>query len=154
MNDLTRFHTLGGLIFEQYRSRNFLKVFQLVDEYLKLANKYKDDWNYGNAIHQSYTYLGLLSIDQNKISRAKEYLIKAGSTPGSPQLNNFGPNMLLAEKLLRLNQVDVVLEYIDICKSFWCFFFRITKTIKWKWLIKNGKVPNFGASLSYHIQYC
>ena len=43
----------------------------------------------------------------------------AGATPGSPQLDSFGPNMTLAKELLEKGQPDVVLHYFALCKNFW-----------------------------------
>lgn len=58
------------------------------------------DWNYGNAVHHGNLILDELAFKEGNLELAEQHLIKAGKTPGSPQLNSFGPNMVLARKLL------------------------------------------------------
>jgi len=68
-------------------------------------------WNHGNNIHHGNLILGRISLAADDIEQAKERLIEAGKTPGSPQLNSFGPNMTLAKELLQKGEKGVVLEY-------------------------------------------
>lgn len=153
MKGKERFHLLGELIYHAYQEGDYEAVRVLAHEYLNLAAQNKNDWNYGNAIHQANTYLGLLALKSNKIENAKNFLIEAALTPGSPQLSSFGPNMLLAKKLLELGERKVVLEYVDMTKYFWSFFPRLLPTRKWKKMILNNRIPNFGAHLTYHMHY-
>ena len=46
--------------------------------------------NYGNVIHNANQILGRCALREGKLADAKEYLLKAGATPGSPQLNSIG----------------------------------------------------------------
>src|ERR1700736_2668896 len=55
-------------------------------EVLATAEKYPKDWNYGNAIHNGNLALGRLALRAGRISEASDFLIRAGQTPGSPQL--------------------------------------------------------------------
>jgi hypothetical protein len=50
---------------------------------------------------------------------AKEFLLESGKTPGSPQLNSFGPTFVLAAELLRRGEKGTVLEYLDLVAEFW-----------------------------------
>ncbi len=77
------------------------------------------DWNYGNAVHAGHSVLGLVALRNGDVSRAREQLLEAGKTPGSGQLNSFGPNMILASELLKKGESDVVLQYFDLCRKFW-----------------------------------
>jgi len=95
-----RFHKLGKLIAQSYKEEDMHTTEALSREYLELAEKYKENWNYGNAIHQSNIFLGLVALENKEKEKAKEHLLAAGNTPGSPQLNSFGPNMLLAKKIV------------------------------------------------------
>ena len=113
---------------------------------LSVAEKYRSDWNYGNAVHKANLALGRLALRDGDIEQAKHYLIEAGKTPGSPQLNSFGPNMLLAKELLEKGET-AVLEYLDLCAKFWRSDFGSVST--WKKLIAEGKQPNFLANLLY-----
>jgi hypothetical protein len=114
---------------------------------LSVAENYRSDWNYGNAVHKANLALGRLALRDGDIGQAKHYLIEAGKTPGSPQLNSFGPNMLLAKELLEKGETTTVLVYLDLCAKFWRSDFGAVST--WKKLIAEGKQPNFLANLFY-----
>jgi hypothetical protein len=58
------------------------------------------NWNYGNAIQDGNFVLGRIAVHEYRITDAKEFLKQAGDTPGSPQLDSFGPNMSLAKDML------------------------------------------------------
>jgi hypothetical protein len=64
------------------------------------AESMKDNWNYGNAVHTANLVLGRIALADGDVEEAKCLLLLAGQTPGSPQLNSFGPDMLFAEELL------------------------------------------------------
>ncbi|MCF6176916.1 MAG: hypothetical protein L3J71_14245 [Victivallaceae bacterium] len=109
----------------------------------EMLNNNPKDWNYGNNIHHANIILGEIALEQGDIDVAKQYLIKAGKTPGSPQLNSFGPNMKLAKKLLQEGERDTVLEYFKLCGKFWKG--RGVKQLKeWIVAVKTGKEPNWG----------
>jgi len=111
------------------------------------ANSWKQDWNYGNAIHVGNMVLGLVALKEGKIEEAKKSLLAAGKTPGSPQLNSFGPNMLLAKGLLEAGEKDTVVEYLDLCAKFWRP--KSSRVDEWKSDITAGQMPDFGANLRY-----
>jgi hypothetical protein len=109
----------------------------------EMLNNNPKDWNYGNNIHHANIILGEIALEQGNIDAAKQYLIKAGKTPGSPQLNSFGPSMKLANKLLKQDERDTVLEYFRLCGNFWKG--RGGKKLKeWTVAVKTGKEPNWG----------
>jgi len=114
---------------------------------LSTSGRYRSDWNYGNAVHQANLALGRLALREGDIERAKHYLIEAGKTPGSPQLDSFSPNMLLAKELLEKGETATVLEYLDLCTKFWRSDHGSIST--WKKIIADGKQPNFFANLLY-----
>lgn len=114
---------------------------------LQLARKYTTDWNYGNAIHKANLALGRIALRKGDRGAAITYLLLAGQTPGSPQLNSFGPNMLLARELLEAGERDAVLKYLDLCGVFWTFDWGALSI--WKEIIQAGRTPNFGANLLY-----
>jgi hypothetical protein len=53
----------------------------------------------GNTIHDGNLVLGRLALVAGDVAAAKRHLLAAGATPGSPNLNSFGPNMSLAKEL-------------------------------------------------------
>jgi hypothetical protein len=81
------------------------------------------------------------------VEAAKRELLLAGATPGSPQLDSFGPNMSLAKGLLEQDQTDTVVEYFGLCATFWDLERGNLK--RWSILAKAGEIPDFGANLVY-----
>ena len=116
---LNRFYALDHLIWEEYSSTNHDSAKALIREYLELADIYRCNWNYGNAIHDANRILGLISMKNGKIYEATGYLLKAGKSTGSPQLNSFGPELDLANFLLKLGKRDEVLLYLKDIEAFW-----------------------------------
>ena len=114
---------------------------------LDLAPKFPNDWNYGNAIHDGHMVLGRVALKRGDIEAAKRELLLAGATPGSPQLNSFGPNMSLAKDLLEKKQTDTVIEYFTLCGKFWKLDQRNLR--RWAILAKADEMPDFGANLFY-----
>ena len=116
-------------------------------ELLTLAEQFSDDWDYGNAIHHGHLLLGRVALARGDLGRAVSELIAAGHTPGSPQLNSFGPNCQLALELLKAGHPAPVLEFLQLCETFWnptC-----SRAAVWARQIRQGSVPNFGPNLSY-----
>ncbi len=105
------------------------------------------DWNLGNQIHHGNLILGQIALLNGDIDTAKSRLLLAGKTPGSPQLNSFGPNMLLAKELLERGEKAVVLEYFELCKKFWTSPRRGLD--EWIKDVQSDRIPEFQANLSY-----
>lgn len=123
----------------------------LIDDATKFAETMLQDdaagWNRGNRIHHGNLILGRIALSQGDVAEAKSRLLLAGKTPGSPQLNSFGPNMLLAKELLERGESDVVLEYFALCQAFWTMPGRPLE--QWTKDVKAGRIPQFGGNLSY-----
>lgn len=120
------------------------------ERYLSVAAENTKDWNYGNAIHHANLLLGRIALKEGDVETAKTYLLKAGQTPGSPQLNSFGPNMALAKELLEMGETLVVLEYLDLCTKFWQPQFQeMSGFHEWRRQIENGQIPDFKGNLIY-----
>ncbi|MDZ4660531.1 MAG: hypothetical protein SGJ18_02810 [Pseudomonadota bacterium] len=116
---------------------------------LEIAKNYEKDWNYGNAIHHGNLVLGRVKLFQGDLTVAKQYLILAAGTNGSPQLGSFGPNMTLAKELLEKGEKKAVLEYFDNCLKFWKSPTAKTEVEPWKTAINKGSTPDFGGNLVY-----
>lgn len=108
---------------------------------LALAPSFKKNWNYGNAVHNGHIVLGLLALQTGDQVAAIAELRAAGITPGSPQLNSFGPSMQLAKSLLQIGYVEPVLEYLEQCRLFWKSG-GIWLDL-WERIIREGRIPNF-----------
>lgn len=114
---------------------------------LKMARDYPKSWNYGNAIFHGNAILGRVALKRGNVKEADQYLLAAGATPGSPQLDSFGPNMSLAKELLEKDQTDVVLQFFKLCAKFWEMDYG--KLDQWNADVRQGKIPSFGANLKY-----
>jgi hypothetical protein len=112
----------------------------------KMLSENPPGWNYGNNIHHGNIVLGRIAIKMDDLEEAKKRLVNAGNTPGSPQLNSFGPNMALAKELLEKGEKDVVLKYFELCSKFWKL--RKDRLEEWTVAVKDGRMPNFGANLA------
>lgn len=107
------------------------------------------DADYGNRIHHGNLVLGRIALREDNIEEAKTRLIAAGKTPGSPNLNSFGPNMALAQELLEKGEREIVLEYFRLCSKFWELEQAKDQLDKWTVLVNGGRIPEFGANLGY-----
>ena len=81
--------------------------------YAKAADELKAAEDDGHMV------LGRVALKRGDVETAKRELLLAGATPGSPQLDSFGPNMSLAKDLLEKKQADTVIEYFALCVKFW-----------------------------------
>ena len=104
-------------------------------------------WNYGNRVHHGNLVLGRIVLREGNIEEAKSRLIAAGKTPGSPQLNSFGPNMLLAKALLEIGEREVVIEYFELCSKFWKR--HRGRLDEWGTLAAASRIPDFRGNLRY-----
>jgi hypothetical protein len=136
---------LDGLAKTAFEVGETNKARMYAEKMLQEAQSQKD-WNRGNDIFFGNMVLGRLALKAGDIEQAKHYLIEAGKTPGSPQLDSFGPNMTLAKELLEKGQTEVVLQYFDLCGKFWRYQPRLSD---WTVAVKQGAIPDFGANLDY-----
>jgi hypothetical protein len=97
----------------------------------------------GGPIHDGNMVLGQVALHKGDRAGAEQYLLKAGATPGSPQMDVFGPNFSLARDLLVAGSKDVVLKYCDEVAKFW----GDAKLAKWRKDIAAGQTPDFGDNL-------
>ena len=144
---IQRFYDLAGLAKAAARAGDLAKAQGYAAELLSLAPQYPKDWNYGNAIHDGNMVLGAVAVRQGATAEAVQYLLSAGKTPGSPQLNSFGPNMTLAKALIDAGQGAAVLDYFTECRAFWKMGGR--RLDDWSSMVRGGGKPDFGANLAY-----
>jgi beta-lactamase regulating signal transducer with metallopeptidase domain len=106
-----------------------------------------EGWNKGNMIYYGNFVLGMVAVKNGDLESAEKYLLQAGDTPGSPQLNSFGPNMSLAKELLERGKRDTVLAFLKKCLKFWTI--SISPCSKWIQQIEEGQMPDFRMNLNY-----
>ena len=104
-------------------------------------------WNQGNRVHYGNLTLGRLALLEGDLQEAKLRLTAAGRTPGSPQLDSFGPDMTLASELLELGESEVVLGYFSLCSKFWDMDRGDLRT--WTVQVERGETPDFGRCLRF-----
>jgi hypothetical protein len=95
--------------------------------------------NYGNAVHEGHRVLGHLDLKAGDVEAAKKHPLEAGKTPGSPQLDSFGPELTLASDLLARGEREAVVEYLRQISRFWKG--REEALEEWIILIQAGKTP-------------
>jgi len=142
-----RFYQLESVATFALEAGETAKAQQYATELLQDAEKFHGNWNYGNALHKGNIVLGRIALQQGNIAKAKEHLLTAGNTPGSPQLDSFGPNMELAKELLEKGERDVVVSYLQSCAKFWKM--GGDQLQSWITTVKKGGIPDFGGNLFY-----
>lgn len=146
-DDVHRFYALDDAAKAAFETGRFDEARGLAERALDLAAGMRSDWNYGNAIHDGHMVLGRLALKHGDIEAAKRELLAAGASPGSPQLNSFGPNISLAKDLLERKEIDTVVEYFRLCGRFWEM--GTDRLRQWTILARAGETPDFGANLVY-----
>jgi hypothetical protein len=116
---LARFYQLGDGVQAAYERANDVDLAERAKEWLELAAVYRCNWNYGNAIHDGNRYLGLASLRAGKVDEAANFLVLASKSTGSPQLDTFGPELNLADALLKRGKTQAVTEYLQGIHQFW-----------------------------------
>ncbi len=116
-NKHERFLMLPKVAKTSVEIKNYSKAKKYADELLILAKEFSNDLDYGDAIHDANIVLGVVALENNQLEDAKQFLLKAGDTKGSPQLSTYGPNMMLAKALLKRGEKNVVIKYLDLLKN-------------------------------------
>jgi hypothetical protein len=142
-----RVYRLGDAAKAAFDRGDFEKAAGYTDELERLTALSPHDWNYGNAIQDVNLVRGRLALRAGNQDAAKAFLLAAGRSPGSPQMDSFGPNMSLANDLLQAGEREVVIEYFDLCRVFW----RDGRPQLEQWTadVRAGRIPQFGANLIY-----
>jgi hypothetical protein len=118
-------------------------------ELLALDDKFqKEPWRTGDAAFSGNFVLGRIAVKEGRIEEAKQYLLKAGDTTGSPVLDSFGPNMSLANDLLKKGERGTVTNYFELCHKFWSPSDNGSLNL-WTEEVNAGKIPDFGGNLYF-----
>ncbi len=113
-----RSYVLGPLAVAAFETGDLGAAKQYAEQWLQ-GNTDTKSWDYGNVVHDANQILGRVALREGDVAEAGHFLIAAGKTPGSPQLNSFGPRMTLARELLEKGEKAAVLEYLDLVAEFW-----------------------------------
>ncbi|MBP6745176.1 hypothetical protein KA344_08065 [bacterium] len=145
-----QYYMLDDLAELAFNAGNLDEASEAALKCLSLSFTFGQDWNDGNAIHNANSILGRIALKKGDIEAAKKHLALAGDTPGSPQLNSFGPEMTLAEELFAVGEIESVVAYLEACKKFWssgCERGALDRGIA---QIRSGEIPNFAARFAVH----
>jgi hypothetical protein len=145
--DEQRFYALNDAAKQSFVLEKIDDASKYARDLMALIPKFQGNWNYGNAIQDANLVLGRIAVREGRIDEAKEFLLAAGGSPGSPQMNSFGPNMSLARDLLEKGEREVVLEYFELCRRFWRL--HMGRLDNWSQQVKSGNIRNFGPNLIY-----
>ena len=141
-SDMRRSYLLGNLVQAAFEARSYDDVRAYATAMLdSSATTFFGAENF----HRANIVLGRVALAEDDVELAKYYLLEAGripessslASPGPMQLQ--GPNMRLASELLQRGESEVVLEYFDLCSSFW----RSDKLDDWAAVVKAGGMPDF-----------
>jgi hypothetical protein len=116
-------------------------------ELLQLAPRFTNDRAYGDALYDGYSVMGRVALRRDNLPLARQYLLDAASTPGSPSLNRNGPGMALAKDLLEKGQAPTVLRFFILCREFWKS--DNGRLSAWSDAIAKHEIPDFSAYLDY-----
>jgi hypothetical protein len=142
-----KFHMTREITPLAFNAGDPVKAGMYAKDLLIQAESMKDDWDYGNAVHTANLVLGRIALAAGDIDEAKRLLLLAGKTPGSPQLESFGPDMLFAKELLEKGEKDVVIQYFTLCSAFWKM--DDGKLAQWKTEVQDNEIPDFGPNVRY-----
>jgi hypothetical protein len=117
---------------------------------LRLAPQIERDPQIGMIVdevrHHAHLILGRAALQAGNVPVASEELLAAGKVGGGGTLSSFGPNMTLAKELLEKGGRDVVIQYLEECRTFW----KLGRNLdSWITAIRNGRIPEFGPNLIY-----
>jgi hypothetical protein len=139
---LRRYHALAAIGRSALRVGDAAAAAAAGRELLALAEEFRG-WDYGSAVHDGNELIGLAALRGDDVAAAKQALAAAGATPGSDRLAAEGPDLRLAEELLRRGERDAVLAYLDRCARFWRG--GADRIASWKDAIRSGIDPDFTA---------
>jgi tetratricopeptide (TPR) repeat protein len=145
--EVERFYALNDAAKQSFEVGRVEDARKYAKDLLTLAENYQRDWNYGNAIQDGNLVLGRIALKEGRMEEAKQHLLAAGKSPGSPQMDSFGPNMSLAKDLLEKGERDTVLQYFELCRNFWQM--GQSELDQWTKDVKASRIPAFGANLVY-----
>jgi hypothetical protein len=95
----------------------------------------------GEATHDANMVLGLIALRRSDTEQAKRHLIQSSHTTGSISMKLTGPNLSLANDLLKRGEREAVVHYLLECRRFWVDARKILNT--WIEKIQNGDDPQF-----------
>jgi tetratricopeptide (TPR) repeat protein len=142
-DNLSRFYRLTDVATAALRVGDFARAEEIARKMLTVAPQFASDWNYGNAVYWANIVLGKIALSNKQLGQACECLVAASLTPGSPQLDSFGPEFVLCSHILNAGETEYAKTYLSNCAKFWR---RVDKLSSWINDIDKGLQPSFHPS--------
>lgn len=136
-----RFGLLPRLAVQAAHLESWDKARAFVTELVAALPQHVGQPDYGDAYFDAHMTLGLIALHNDDVATAKLELLESARMNGSPVLSSFGPDMGLAEELLRKGESGTVLEFIDQCRGFWKM--GSAQLDGWAETIRKGGIPVF-----------
>ena len=99
----------------------------------------KDD-AYGDVAHEMNLVLASCALAMGNKPEARRRVLQASRTPGSSQLDSFGPKFPIVYELYKVGDRDLMIEYLTNIGRFW----KSDLLADWKRSIASGKEPEDG----------
>lgn len=96
----------------------------------------------GNIVYGMNQVRGRVALRQDRLGEAVEFLHRAATTTGSPQLATFGPHMVLARELLEAGEIDAVRRFLTSIRTFWVSPFAEGVVSEAIAAIDSGRIPD------------
>jgi tetratricopeptide (TPR) repeat protein len=154
-NEIERFYALGNAARNALKEGKVKEAKALAKELARVTPKYRDNWNYGNAVANANQILGQIALSKGDLEEAKKHLLASANSKGSPQLNSFGPNFKLAGKVAEKGEYRTVLQFLAQVKMFWAnpndrreanskhvAGMHLQQLDSWRKQLQAGKVPD------------
>ncbi|MEM1059796.1 MAG: hypothetical protein AAGK14_11155 [Verrucomicrobiota bacterium] len=138
---LIRFYRLPTVARTALKAHQDDRAKAYAEELLSVSTGYREDWNYGNALYDANVVLGHLALKNGEVEEAETYLLAAGDSPGSPQLDTFGPDLRLADQMLAKGRDKAVIVFLERIAKFWND--HQEEIEEWIVTIRNGKSPSW-----------
>lgn len=107
------FFKMSELPSKAFDANDFKKAEKYANRLIELCEKYRDNWNYGNAWNKAHTVLGRIALKNGDIEGAKNHLHLSSIDIATPQTASFGPSLDLAKDLAKAKEKSSVIEYLD-----------------------------------------
>ena len=141
-NDMRRSYFLGNLVEAAFEAKRHDDVRSYATTMLDTGASTE----FGSRnVHHAHTVLGRVALAEDDVELAKYHLLEATRFPESSSaasrevIQLQGPDMRLASELLKRGEREVVLEYFDLCATFW----RSDRLDEWAAVVKAGGMPDF-----------
>lgn len=129
------------------KARDLLRIGEEIDRTSRFKGSTLSD-----TTHVGNTILGLIEMNRNNVPAAKEHLLASArfTRTAHPVHTSFGPSMALAKSLLERGERQAVIEYLDLCTTFWKN--SNGKLDEWKRVLEVGQTPDFGANAQIALE--